>query len=172
MYCMRCGSKIAENAQYCVTCGERILPDLSQSGGGAFAQYPMTSSPVSPTNTVQAGRPTTSLQIKSPGTWMIIGAGILCLLAFFCMPYITIPIWGTISGEQLAGFQPNSSMTWLQALWLQPLLALVMIVLATPALIKNHTEKQNVNRRTRPHACNRYVYCGNCGNYLHQLTDA
>lgn len=52
MYCMRCGSKIAENAQFCVTCGERISPNLSQPGGNAFAQHTMASPPIWPTNPV------------------------------------------------------------------------------------------------------------------------
>ena len=141
MYCMRCGSKIAEYAQYRFTCGERISPNLSQSGDSAFAQYPMASSSVRPTNPIQAAGPTTSLQIKSPGAWMIIGGGVLCLLAFFCMPYIIASIGGaTMSGVQLAGFQPDNSVTWLQALWLQALLALVITVCAIPAAMKAPNE--------------------------------
>lgn len=142
MYCMHCGSKTAENSLYCVVCGKRLAQSLSQPEGTAFAGQPMASSQIRQTSPTQATVSMTSLQVKSPGAWMIIGTGVLCLLAFFCMPYVTIPILGAASGGQLAGFQPDGSVTWIQALWLQPLLALVMIGLAIPTLIKNYAESE------------------------------
>lgn len=162
MFCVYCGTNNSDDAGFCPTCGNRLKgaenPPASSTGstssqvsempiGTGYEQpsvgyRPVTQQPLSRQSNVPtqphpygpyASSPMSALSRQNLGFIIAGVAGLLGLLAFFFMPYVSYGPF-SLSGQQLAsagtslGGQYNSGL--LQLLWLEPLVAVIFVGIA------------------------------------------
>lgn len=124
------------NNEFQVMRNDQRLRRISANGEGFTGTT--TGTPVAPVAVAPGMATPLKLTQQSTG-WIVAGVGaLLALLAFFSMPYIAY-LYFSVTAQQLAsaGSQYGSQFSNLQLLWLEPLIALVLLAIAGVQLYKS-----------------------------------
>lgn len=173
MFCAYCGAKNVDDATFCQSCGRKQEkapsssamatsgPALSQTLKDTQASFnepkeQPTEKPSSPLfstlppeqhisqSAAQFTPPMSSLTSQQHiGSFIVISGGLIALFAFFFLPYLSLGIFGSLTGSQLANTN-NQLIQGTGALWLEPLVAVAVIGIAIYLIVGSQKQEMNV----------------------------
>lgn len=167
MFCIYCGTDNADDAIFCRSCGkaqnkaanpqsmemlksplsrvptgdvETLSAGTSKEGVEKQPSSTLSSLPFGQTSSQNVTNPPASassfITQQNIGPLTVICGGLIALFAFFSLPYLSLGFFGTLTGSQLANTN-NQLIQGTGALWLEPLVAVVVIGIAIYLLVGN-----------------------------------
>ena len=160
MFCPYCGTHIADDALFCQHCGKHVTKpqdmEPERSAGTNVPEPPQANkpSPVPASPGAGGAMPQSAAVLPasiaglatktSVGPLIAAGGGLLAVLAFFFLPYLSLGFLGSLTGVQVASIS-NRYLQSTGILGLEPIVAAAAFGIAVYLIVKG--QKQEIDQQ-------------------------